>query len=128
MRRKNTVEKIGEHTVSLGGVGRALSNGGPPLDPLEPLFTVNEAAAILRCSRHSLNKWRLTGGGPKFIYVGRRVRYRRADLIQFIDLSTRNSTSDPGNASEITELEARSTASTANSASRPGGRAVATAA
>jgi Helix-turn-helix domain len=96
MRRKNTVEKIGEHVVSRGGDGRTLSLGDNGRTPLEPLFTVNEAAAILRCSSHSLNRWRLTGGGPKFIYVGRRVRYRRADLIQFIDLSTRNSTSDPG--------------------------------
>jgi hypothetical protein len=99
MRRNNTVVKSGKHVVSLGGDGRALSlgdNSGPPVDPLAPLLTVNEAADILRCSRHSLNRWRLTGDGPKFIYVGRRVRYRRADLISFIDVSTRNSTSDPG--------------------------------
>jgi hypothetical protein len=98
MRRKNTVEKIGKHVVSFGGDGRAISlgdNGGPAIDPLE-LFTVNESAAILRCSKHSLNRWRLTGRGPQFIYFGRRVRYRRADLIAFIDVSTRNSTSDPG--------------------------------
>jgi hypothetical protein len=70
MRRKNTVEKIGEHVISRGGDGRALSLGDNGGTPLEPLFTVNEAAAILRCSSHSLNRWRLTGGGPKFIYVG----------------------------------------------------------
>jgi hypothetical protein len=63
---------------------------------LDQLLTVGEAAAILRCSPHSLNRWRLTGDGPKFVYVGRRVRYRRADLIAFIAASTRNSTSDPG--------------------------------
>ena len=99
MRRENTVVKSGKHVVSLGGDERALSlgdNGGPSFDPLEPLLTVNEAAAILRCSTHSLNRWRLTGDGPKFIYVGRRVRYRRADLAAFIAASTRNSTSDPG--------------------------------
>ena len=87
MHRKNTVVKSGKHVVSLG-------DNGPSLDPLEPLFTVNEAAAILRCSRHSLNRWRLTGDGPKFIYVGRRVRYARASLIAFIDVSTRTSTSE----------------------------------
>ena len=99
MHQKNAVIKNGKNAVSLGGGGRALSlsnNGGPPFDPLEPLVTVNEAAAILRCSTHSLNRWRLTGGGPKFVYVGRRVRYRRADLAAFIAASTRNSTSDPG--------------------------------
>jgi hypothetical protein len=46
-----------------------------PTNELDQLLTVGEAAALLRCSRHSLNRWRLTGKGPKFIYVGRRVRY-----------------------------------------------------
>jgi len=69
---------------------------------LEPLVTVNEAAAILRCSRHSLNRWRLTGDGPQFVYVGRRVRYRRGDLAAFITTSTRNSTSDRGERAALT--------------------------
>jgi hypothetical protein len=60
------------------------------------LHTVKEAADFLRCSTFSLNKWRLTGGGPKFIYVGRRVRYRAAELAAFIASSTRLSTSDRG--------------------------------
>jgi hypothetical protein len=63
---------------------------------LEALLTTDEAAKILRCSRASLNKWRLRGTGPRFIYIGRRVRYRRADLADFIVSSTRNSTSDRG--------------------------------
>jgi hypothetical protein len=63
---------------------------------LDQLLTVNEAAKILRCSVASLNRWRLTGEGPRFIYVGRRVRYARAALAAFIAASTRNSTSDPG--------------------------------
>jgi hypothetical protein len=108
--KKNAVAKIGKAAVSFGDDGRAVALGdnrartraaanirirGPP-DPLEPLFTVNEAAAILRCSASSLNKWRLTGQGPPFVRVGARVRYRRADLAAFIATSTRNSTSDPG--------------------------------
>jgi hypothetical protein len=68
----------------------------PTNELLDQLLTVGEAAAILRCSPHSLNRWRLTGGGPKFIYVGRRVRYARAALADFIASSTRRSTSDPG--------------------------------
>jgi hypothetical protein len=70
------------------------TNSTEPL--LDQLLTVHEAAAILRCSPHSLNKWRLTGAGPAFIYVGSRVRYRRADLAEFVAASTRRSTSDPG--------------------------------
>jgi hypothetical protein len=68
----------------------------PTNEHLDQLLTVGEAAALLRCSRHSLNRWRLTGDGPKFIYVGRRVRYARAALADFIASSTRRSTSDPG--------------------------------
>jgi hypothetical protein len=63
---------------------------------LDQLLTVNEAAKILRCSVASLNRWRLTGEGPRFIYVGRRVRYARTALAAFINASTRRSTSDPG--------------------------------
>jgi hypothetical protein len=63
---------------------------------LDQLHTVKEAAEFLRCSTFSLNKWRLTREGPKFIYVGRRVRYRAADLASFIAKSTRLSTSDRG--------------------------------
>jgi hypothetical protein len=61
---RNTIKKIGKHVVSFDENGT-----------IDPLLTVGEAAAILRCSTASLNKWRLTGKGPAFIYVGRRVRY-----------------------------------------------------
>jgi molybdenum cofactor biosynthesis enzyme MoaA len=88
MQRKNTVAKIGDQVVSFAG--------GNALALLEQLLTVDETAGILRCSVHSLNKWRLTGGGPAFVYVGSRVRYRRADLASFIANSTRRSTSDHG--------------------------------
>jgi excisionase family DNA binding protein len=65
-----------------------------PKELLEQLLTVNEAAALLRCSRHSLNRWRLTGEGPKFVRVGRHVRYTRTALADFIASSTRRSTSE----------------------------------
>ena len=86
MSARNTIKKIGKHVVSFD------ENGGA----IDPLLTVDEAAAILRCSKASLDKWRLTGKGPAFIYVGRRVRYRRADLAAFIAASTRFSTSAGG--------------------------------
>ena len=74
-----------------------MRTGTPSNEPLlDQLLTVGETAALLRCSIHALNKWRLTGSGPRFVYVGRRVRYRRADLASFVANSTRRSTSDPG--------------------------------
>jgi hypothetical protein len=115
--KRNTVAKIGKHVMTFAddsvatGTGgnpgaeelkvlKSLGARGPPSgnEVLDPLLTVNEAAEILRCSPHSLNKWRLTGGGPRFVYVGSRVRYRRSHLAAFIDISTRNSTSDTGGA------------------------------
>ena len=47
----------------------------------------------LRCSVSSLNKWRLTGRGPPFVYVGHLVRYRPADLNAYIAARTVTSTS-----------------------------------
>jgi|SoiMetStandDraft_2_1073263.scaffolds.fasta_scaffold279825_2 predicted DNA-binding transcriptional regulator AlpA len=61
---------------------------------LDPLLTVAEVAELLRCSVSSLNKWRLSGDGPKFVYVGRRVRYRPADVTAYVVTQTRASTSE----------------------------------
>lgn len=43
----------------------------------EILLTVEDAAARLKISKHTLNRWRMTGEGPPFIKYGPRlVRYR----------------------------------------------------
>ncbi len=55
-----------------------------------------EAARILGVSEGCLNKWRVYGQGPRFVKLGRRIRYRRSDLNTFIDDRIRASTSDPG--------------------------------
>ena len=118
-RKRNTVTKVGKHVVSFAddGGARVIGNSaptkleqpkrlgprGPPVLPsgdegIDPLLTVCETAEILRCSVHSLNKWRLTGNGPRFVRVGSRVRYRRSAIADFIENSTRASTSDTGGA------------------------------
>jgi hypothetical protein len=61
---------------------------GPPV-----LLTVSEVAALLRCSISSLNKWRCLGGGPAFVKVGARVRYRLSDVAAWITQERRISTS-----------------------------------
>ncbi len=58
------------------------------------LVTVAEAAAILRVSKSSLHKWRCAGSGPKYIKIGSRVRYRAADLANFVERHSRSSTSE----------------------------------
>jgi Helix-turn-helix domain len=62
---------------------------------LEPLLTPWEAAAALRCSRTTLVHWRTTGKGPRFLRLGRHIRYRPADLEIFIASITRRSTAEP---------------------------------
>lgn len=63
----------------------------------EILLTVEEAAARLKISKHTLNRWRVTGEGPPFIKYGPRlVRYREGALDEWARTRTRASTSEYG--------------------------------
>lgn len=64
----------------------------------EELLTVAETAKRLGLSVSCLNKWRLTGAGPRYIKAGRSVRYRWSDVGQWLDEQARASTSDVGKA------------------------------
>ena len=61
-----------------------------------PYMTCREAAAFLRLSPRSLDRWRVSGEGPAFRKFGGRVRYTRADLEAWADARWRTSTSDDG--------------------------------
>ncbi len=71
-----------------------LRNGRPPdepagrplpADPAALLYPL-EAAHILGLSPRTLEHYRIAGGGPRYVSIGRRcVRYRRSDLIDWID-------------------------------------------
>jgi len=52
-------------------------------DP-ERLVTEHEAAEIMCQSVRTLQKWRVTGFGPHFYKIGRSVRYKRAEVIDWI--------------------------------------------
>jgi hypothetical protein len=58
--------------------------GRPTADILSPLFTEEEAALYLTRSVSSLRRGRKNGCGPKFIRLGRSIRYLRADLDSYI--------------------------------------------
>lgn len=61
----------------------------------EILLTVEDAAARLKISKHTLNRWRVTGEGPPFIKSGPRlVRYDLASLDAWARERTRSSTTD----------------------------------
>lgn len=49
-----------------------------------PLRTPDEAAEILRTPATTLQWWRTTGRGPKYVKIGRRVFYRLVDLDEFV--------------------------------------------
>jgi len=65
-------------------------------DP-DQLLRECEAAQILGFTPRALQNWRIRGGGPVFVKVAARsVRYRRADLLAWIQARIRRSTSDTG--------------------------------
>ena len=57
-----------------------------------------ELAVRWRISHRTLERWRWTGEGPKFLKVGGRVVYRLADIEEYEQAIVRSSTSDDGNA------------------------------
>ncbi len=62
----------------------------------DELLTVEDAAARLKISKHTLNRWRVTGEGPPFVKYGPRlVRYVEVALDEWARLRTRRSTSEP---------------------------------
>lgn len=52
------------------------------------------AAEELGLSARTLQRWRVVGGGPTYIKLGKRVVYRLEDLNDFLTRQRRTSTSD----------------------------------
>ena len=50
-------------------------------------MTTDEVAEVLRIPKQTLYRWRTTGGGPEAIRVGRHLRFRAADVEQFLERS-----------------------------------------
>lgn len=63
------------------------------------MLDTRAAATFTGLSSSTLNKLRITGGGPPFLKLGpRRVVYHPADLERWLEQSRRRSTSDRGGA------------------------------
>jgi len=60
------------------------------------LLDTREAATFLALCPGTLEVWRVRGGGPTFVKLGRAVRYRRSDLEVYALDRLRCSTSDRG--------------------------------
>ena len=57
------------------------------------LMTEKEAAELICYTPRALQNWRLRGGGPKYVKIGRSVRYQRSDVLAFIEERKRFHTS-----------------------------------
>ena len=64
--------------------------------PESELLTNAEAAAFVRLSPRTLEKFRVLGGGPRYKKLGARVRYSVEDLRTWLQSRTFEMTSDPG--------------------------------
>ena len=59
-------------------------------------LTTEEAAEYVRLSPRTLERYRVTGEGPRYLKLGDRVFYCRDALDEWLIRKTRKSTSDPG--------------------------------
>jgi predicted DNA-binding transcriptional regulator AlpA len=57
------------------------------------MFRTHEAAQYIGMRKSTLEAWRVRGGGPPYIKLSKAVRYRKADLDQFIVSRVRENTS-----------------------------------
>jgi predicted DNA-binding transcriptional regulator AlpA len=72
----------------------AISRSASPA--LEPLLSVAQVAKLTGRAVSTLEKDRLTGHGPRYVKLGRLVRYRPADVRTWLSERVRRSTSDTG--------------------------------
>ena len=48
-------------------------------------LTRRQAAEFLNLKKSTLDAWATRGGGPAFVKMGRAVRYRPADLLEWVE-------------------------------------------
>jgi predicted DNA-binding transcriptional regulator AlpA len=63
------------------------------------LVAERDASELLGVSVRTLQIWRLQGNGPRFVKLGRAVRYDGRDLDEYIEAGRRRSTSESPRAS-----------------------------
>jgi hypothetical protein len=54
------------------------------------LHNEDQTAKILNCTKAALRRWRRERRGPRFVKLGRLIRYRETDLEAFVDQVTEN--------------------------------------
>ncbi|HAT9529897.1 TPA: DNA-binding protein [Legionella pneumophila subsp. pneumophila] len=67
------------------------------LAPHSALFNQQTIAAVLSCSTQLLERNRWAGGGVPYLKIGRKVLYRKSDVLHFLQQQkVYHSTSDEG--------------------------------
>ena len=61
---------------------------------MENLLNQKQAARVLGLSVRTLERHRVWGTGPRFVRLGRLIRYREYDLKEWVDRNSRSSTSE----------------------------------
>jgi len=54
------------------------------------LLTEQKASEMLNCTTAALRRWRRERRGPRFIKMGRLIRYNHADLESYVEQSTQS--------------------------------------
>ena len=62
----------------------------------EKMVDTDETARLLGLATNTVEKMRVTGTGPRFVKLGRAVRYRLTDIEAYIAERVVESTSDQG--------------------------------
>ena len=60
------------------------------------LWSQKDLAAYLNKSTYWCERARWAGEGPKFVKIGRCIRYKPEDVLQWLEQQTRRSTTDGG--------------------------------
>lgn len=58
------------------------------------LKTTEEAAEYLRLGKSTLDKKRMSGGGPRYVRIGNCVAYDEVDLEKYVENHKQNSTAE----------------------------------
>jgi len=66
-----------------------------PTDFLPPMATATQLAEFLQTTPAALAQDRYLGRGVPFIKVGKRVRYLRTDVLQYLERNRAQRTDDP---------------------------------
>ena len=69
-------------------------------DP-DGLLTETQVAQLTGLSIRTYQAWRLRGGGPRYIKIGRSIRYKRADVLEWIESNATSNTSAAGTGPEV---------------------------